>query len=89
MVDNTDDDKMQAECIVRALDSYLKTFPWPEATIGSQMTTHGWNTITYGLHSYGLTDTAQANARSYLVNTLATSLSMSEKRKSPLQREPT
>ena len=65
-----DDASMQAECVVRALDDYLATFPWPLPTVQSA------SSISVG---------NQAGTRMILVKTIAASIRMSEPRKSPLQ----
>lgn len=68
---NQDDAAMQAECIVRALDTYLAMFPWPSP-------------MASGNNCASATDTAKA--RMFLVQTLAATIRMSEPHRSALQR---
>ena len=63
---------MQAECIVAAIDNYLATMPWPLPTAGE--------------HPSHVPNRVREHAREFLVRTLATSLRMSEPRKSDLQK---
>jgi len=65
-----DDAAMQAECVVRALDSYLSTFPWPSLTIQSSQTRSQRDAV---------------QCRKLLVDTLAATIRMSEPRHNPLQ----
>lgn len=63
--------KMQAECVVAAIDNYLATMPWPAPTLNDQ--------------SYQVPLSVRRHAREFLVMTIAASLRMSESRKNPLQ----
>jgi uncharacterized membrane protein len=66
-----DDAAMTAECVVRALDKYLSTLPWPEPP----------SLYWTGPNKAG----SIIEARDLLVKTIAATIRMSEPRKSPLQ----